>query len=206
MEPVIENNLREIGIYKIAGIDEAGRGSVMGPVVVACVMLPTNHRIVGLNDSKKIPPKKREVLAEEIYKQAIDVQIAECSNVEIDRINILNATKKCILTVINNIKGNPDLFVIDGLFNFKNEYSLNAPYQTIPKGDTLSECIAAASIIAKTYRDNQVLDLSSKYPMYGWDKNKGYGTKKHIEAIYKYGHCPLHRKSFTIKGVYIKDI
>lgn len=207
MDPVVEKDLHEIGLHKIMGVDEAGRGPGAGPVVAAGVMLPANHKIEGLNDSKKLSPKKREVLADKIYEQALELHIAEVSSCEIDKINILNATKKCIHTVVNSFKITPNIVVIDGIFTFKDEYRLPYPYQTIPKGDSLSDNIAAASIIAKTYRDSWMrVGAHSAHPEYGFDKHVGYLTKQHIEALYKHGPCPLHRMSFSVKGVYIKDM
>jgi len=207
MDSVVEKDLRSVNINKIAGIDEAGRGCGAGPVVAAGVMLSPNHKIEGLNDSKKLSAKKRDYLAELIYERAIDIQIAEAHHKEIDEINILNATKKCIKSITKRFKCNPDIFVIDGVFSFKDEYSLDKPYMTLPKGDTLSENVAAASIIAKVYRDNYMKVAAHRvYPEYSFDKHKGYLTKAHIKALYEHGPCPIHRMTFTVKGIYIKDI
>lgn len=208
MEPVVEDSLRSIGLFKIAGVDEAGRGPMAGPVVVACVMLAANHNLEGLNDSKKVSAKKREILYPLIFERAISVTVASASNVSIDAINIYQATKRCIAEVVNTSQGSPEIVVIDGEFTaFSGDCALRFPYQTLPKGDALSENVAAASIIAKVSRDYWMTEVAHvQYPMYGFDKHKGYGTKEHIEALKKYGPCPLHRRSFTLHGVKLEEL
>ena len=207
MEPVIENNLNDIGIYKIAGVDEVGRGAGAGYVVAAAVMLPPNHKIEGINDSKKLSAAKREKLSLLITERAIDICITQMSPSDIDNINILNATKACMVEAISTLKGNPEMFVIDGDMDFFGRYKISKPHIIVKKGDTLSENCAASSIIAKTYRDNYMkITAHNLYPQYGFNNHKGYLTKEHIEALYKYGPCPIHRKSFSVKGVYIKDM
>lgn len=207
MEPIVENSLRTININKIAGIDEVGRGALSGSVVVACVMLPPNHKIKGLNDSKKISPAKREKLSKLIHERALSVVITELHPPEIDKINILNATKACMVESIKLTKCNPDIFVIDGSMSFLPPYEIFKSYVCLPRGDTISENVAAASICAKVYRDNYMkITAHSLYPQYRFDKHVGYGTKQHIEALNKYGPCSLHRMSFSVRGVYIKDI
>ena len=208
MVPVVEDALHEIGFNKIAGVDESGRGSLMGPVVVACVMLSRNHKLEGLDDSKKLSAKKREHLFELIYEQALDVQIAFGSNGMIDEFNIYRATKKCIKETLDNFKISPEMVVIDGTFTpFIGEEKLLYPHQMLPKADSLSENVAAASIIAKVSRDRWIIESAyPEYPQYGFDKHKGYGTKKHVEALQKYGPCPLHRVSFSLNGKKISDM
>jgi ribonuclease HII len=207
MEAVVEQSLHNIGIYKIAGCDESGRGPLIQPLIVACVMLPTDHKIEGINDSKKLSAKKRESLAELIYERAIDIQVAIIMNGVVDRINIFNAVKQGMSQTITALKVKPEMVVVDGLTPLEGLYSISFPYFFMPKADGLSENVAAASIIAKVCRDHWVLENAhARYPEYGFDKHKGYGTKAHVEALYKYGPCPLHRKTFTIGGVRIGDI
>lgn len=208
MDPIVENSLRDVGVNKIVGVDEVGKGALAGPVCVAAVMLPPNHKIEGINDSKKVSPAKREKIARLIFERAIDVQVAMAMNGIIDRINIYNATKKCIQEVLVNLKVRSDMAVIDGIFNsFAGEYGLPCAYQTIPKGDTLSENVAAASIIAKTHRDHWMIEVAQgAYPEYEFAKHKGYGTKLHMDALLEYGPCPIHRMTFSIKGKRIGDL
>lgn len=196
MDSIIDRELRDNNINKIVGVDEAGRGSLASIVAVAGVMLPTSHKIKGINDSKKLSRKKREELNEQIRDQAIEYHIAWIDHTVIDRINILEATKLCIIQVINRFNVKPDMVVIDGKFSFSNG-DIVFPYRTIPKADNNSENVAAASILAKVYRDNWMLEQHKKYPNYGFDKHFGYGTKKHRAAIEKYGPCPIHRRSFN---------
>lgn len=207
MKALLENNLSELGLYKIGGIDEAGRGALVGPVVVAYVMLPPNHKIEDINDSKKLSPSKREKIAEQIYERALEVHVVSAGNGIIDKINIYSATRRCICDLANMIKITPEMLVIDGIFNFSGEYEIKIPYQLLPKADNLSENVAAASIIAKTTRDKYMVEEAHRlFPEYGFDKHKGYGTQGHVEALKKYGPCPLHRMSFTINGIKMKDI
>lgn len=197
MDPVVEKNLRAININKIAGVDEAGRGALCGIVSVACVMLPPNHKIEGLNDSKKLSPKKRIELAELIRERAIEVHLAWADHMVIDKINILEATKLCISQAINKLNVRPEMVVIDGQFNFQKEFEPDFPYQTIINGDNLSENIAAASIISKTFRDSWMDEQHKLYPEYGFIDHHGYGTKKHVAAIKEFGPCPIHRRTFN---------
>ena len=176
----------------ICGIDEAGRGPWAGPVFAAAVILPKTHTIKGLNDSKKLSEKERERLFEEIQKQAISFGIASSSEKEIDQLNILIATKKAMMKALKKLSQKPDLIIIDAL-------NLNIP--EIPqiqfiKGDERFEAISAASILAKVSRDIYTKKIAKKYPQYGFEIHKGYGTKKHQEILKKMGACPLHRKSF----------
>lgn len=179
----------------ICGVDEAGRGPLCGPVAAAAVIMPKDSRIEGVNDSKKLTEKKREVLYEQIIKEAIAYHVCLIDNEEIDEINILNATMKAMEMAINGLKIKPDLALIDG--NQNRGISLNN--RTVIKGDAQSYNIAAASIIAKVSRDRFIIEMDEKYPEYGFKKHKGYGTKEHMDAIRKYGPCEIHRRSFLKK-------
>ena len=178
----------------ICGIDEAGRGPLAGPVVVASVIMPRNSMIEGVNDSKKVSEKKREKLYDLILDEAISYGIGIIDQKEIDEINILNATKKGLTKSINELKVKPDLILVDALTHIDTN---GIPYESIIKGDAKSYSIAAASIIAKVTRDRIMREWDKIYPQYGFEKHKGYGTSAHISAIKEYGLCPLHRKSFT---------
>lgn len=190
----IENNLYEKGIYKICGIDEAGRGPLAGPVVVAAVIMPEDSLIEGVNDSKKVSEKKREKLYDEITENAIAWGVGIIDEKEIDNINILNATKKGLTTAIKQLSEKPDIILVDALTNID---TLGIPYESIIKGDAKSYSIASASIIAKVTRDRIMRQWDEVYPEYGFQKHKGYGTKAHIEAIKSNGICPIHRKTFV---------
>ena len=200
----IEEELYSQGTTSIAGIDEAGRGPLAGPVVVACVVMPRDSMIEGVNDSKKVSEKKREKLYEEIIKEAIGYGVGIISQEEIDRINILNATKKGLTTAIKELEKDlkekqrefdkPEIILVDALTKIDTDH---IPYRSIIKGDAKSYSIAAASIIAKVTRDRIMRQWDEVYPMYGFEKHKGYGTAAHINAIKEYGLCPLHRRSFV---------
>ena len=195
----IENNIFEKEkINYICGIDEAGRGPLAGPVVVAAVIMPKNSMIEGVNDSKKVSEKKREKLYEEITSSAIAWGVGIIDQNEIDSLNILNATKKGLTSAIKELEIKPNLILVDALTGID---TLGIPYRSIIKGDAKSYSIAAASIIAKVTRDRIMRQWDELYPMYGFEKHKGYGTKMHIEAIKEYGICPLHRKSFVKKFI-----
>ncbi len=189
-----EQKLWERGYKRVAGVDEAGRGPLAGPVVAASVILPTDVSILGINDSKKLTQKRREDLYGWILGYA-SVGVKVINHEMIDEINILNATKKAMVGAVEDMVGQPDYLLIDGtialLTKIDQEY--------IIKGDEKSMSIAAASIIAKVTRDYIMEDLHELFPMYGWDTNKGYGTRKHRDAIQKYGPTAYHRMSF--KGV-----
>ena len=178
----------------ICGIDEAGRGPLAGPVVVASVIMPRDSMIEGVNDSKKVSEKKREKLYDLILDEAISYGIGIIDQNEIDEINILNATKKGLTKSIKELKVKPDLILVDALTYIDTN---GIPYESIIKGDAKSYSIAAASIIAKVTRDRIMREWDKIYPQYGFGKHKGYGTSAHISAIKEYGLCPLHRKSFT---------
>lgn len=192
-----EKNLWKLGYKNIAGIDEAGRGPLAGPVVAAAVILPVDYYHSEINDSKKISPQKREKLYNIIINDAIDFAVGIVSNTEIDSLNILQATFKAMKLAIDNLKIKPDFLLIDG--NRFCDSSIS--YKLIIKGDSKSLSIAAASIIAKVTRDKIMNDLTIMYPEYNFSKHKGYGTKEHIELIKKYGRSPIHRTSFLVKGL-----
>lgn len=181
------------GLELVAGIDEAGRGPLAGPVVAACVMLPKECLIEGVNDSKKLSSSAREKLYEIIMEKAISVGIGIVDEKTIDDINILNAAKMAMKKAVDQVSPVPELLLIDAV-----ELSdIDIPQKAIIKGDALSHSIAAASIIAKVTRDRMIDEADSKYPVYGFKNHKGYGTAQHIEAIKKYGICPIHRITFT---------
>ena len=190
----IENEIYNSGIQAICGIDEAGRGPLAGPVVVAAVIMPKDSMIEGVNDSKKVSEKKRETLYEQIINEAIAYGVGIIDQKEIDEINILNATKKGLTTAIKELKVKPQRILVDALTGID---TLGIPYTSIIKGDAKAYSIAAASIIAKVTRDRIMREWDKIYPQYGFSSHKGYGTAKHIEAIKEYGVCPIHRRSFT---------
>jgi ribonuclease HII len=183
------------GYNLLAGIDEAGRGPLAGPVVAAAVIFKKDTFIEGVNDSKKITSKQREVLSELIKKQSLSYAFGIVNHKTIDRINILQATLKAMKTAFNKLDENVDLILIDGNKSFVS----SVPIKTIIKGDSKSFSIAAASILAKVKRDEIMRKASLKFPQYFWETNKGYGTKQHIEAIKKHGYTQLHRISFLTK-------
>lgn len=176
----------------VAGADEVGRGPLAGPVVCACVILPKDCQIVGIDDSKKLSEKKREALYDEIISNAISFDIEYVFQDVIDEINILEATRLCMSRAINNMKIKPEVVLVDALTGLETEC------ETVPivHGDALSYNIGAASIIAKVSRDRFMKELDKQYPQYGFEKNKGYGTKMHMDALRRFGACPVHRKSF----------
>ena len=188
-----ENECLEGGYKVIAGIDEAGRGPLAGPVAVAIAIMPLNPEkiIDGVNDSKKLTEKKRDELFEKIINTAIAYNIEFIDENTIDTINILNATKLGMIKCIDEISVRPDIVLIDAV-----KLDADVPTKSIIKGDALSYSIACASILAKVSRDRLMLELDKKYPMYNLKKHKGYGTKEHIENLKKYGPSPIHRKSF----------
>lgn len=189
-----ENEYTKKGYKCLAGVDEAGRGPLAGPVCVASVIMPLdkNSIIKGVNDSKKLTEKQREELFEKIIKVAIDYNVTFINEKEIDEINILNATKKGVLYSLNNLKTTPDMVLVD----YINKLDIPFNHIEIVKGDSKSYSIACASILAKVSRDRLMIELDKKYPIYDFKSHKGYGTKKHIELIKKYGKCEIHRNSF----------
>lgn len=198
---VIEEKLYNNGYKYICGVDEAGRGPLCGPVVAAAVILPRGKYIEGVNDSKKLSEKKREKLYDEIMKNALAVGVGISDVDVIESVNILNATKLAMKDAIANLKVNADYVIIDG----NQGIDIDIPFETVVKGDSKSESIACASIIAKVTRDRMLYEFDKLYPEYGFSKHKGYGTKIHIEAIKKYGLCPIHRPSFCKKFVDKKE-
>ncbi len=190
----IEKDLYQKGFEKICGIDEAGRGPLAGPVVVAGVIMPQNSMIEGVNDSKKVSEKRREKLYDLIIEEAISYSVAIIGQDVIDEINILNATKQGVTKVVEGLDVKPNLIIVDALNHIDTK---GIPYDSIIKGDAKCYNIAAASILAKVTRDRIMREWDEIYPQYGFIAHKGYGTAKHIEAIKEYGLCPIHRRSFT---------
>ena len=184
-----------------AGIDEAGRGSLAGPITAAAVILPNNYRNKALKDSKKLSEKKRMELKVIIENECVDFAVFSVPSSTIDKINILNSTIRAMHGALDNLKTTPNYIIIDGN-RFKKFKNIN--YKCIVKGDNKFQNIAAASILAKTYRDLFMIEQHKRFPYFGWNKNKGYGTKFHIKNIYKYGLTKLHRRSFIIKKSQIK--
>lgn len=197
----IEHGLQQKGYRYIVGVDEVGRGPLAGPVVCAAVVMPLeeNSLVVGVDDSKKLSETKRETLAEEIRKKAIAYTMVEVSEKTIDEINILEATKLGMKRAIESLRlpdgSTPEVVLTDG--NMTLDIAL--PQQSVIHGDALSYSIGAASIIAKVYRDHLMEEYAKEYPAYAFEKNKGYGTAAHIQAIKEYGLCPIHRRTFTKK-------
>ncbi len=189
-----EEDLHGKGMEYICGIDEAGRGPLAGPVVVAAVIMPKDSFIEGVNDSKKVSEKKREKLYEQITSEAIAWSVGIIDQGEIDRLNILNATKKGVTTCIQELSTKPNLILVDALEHIE---TCGIPYTPIIKGDAKIYSIAAASIVAKVTRDRIMREWDEIYPQYEFAQNKGYGTAKHIAAIREYGICSLHRHSFV---------
>lgn len=188
----IENQLYLKGYNFVGGADEVGRGPLAGPVVCAAVILPKDCAIIGIDDSKKLTEKKREQLYDEIIKQAVAYNIEFVSEKEIDELNILQATKLCMAKAINGLKVKPDIMLVDALDGL----NVDCKTKAIVHGDALSYSIGAASIIAKVTRDRFMIELDKKYPEYGFAKNKGYGTKVHMDALRQIGPCEIHRRSF----------
>lgn len=190
-----ENEKYNNGYNIICGVDEAGRGPLAGPVYAAAVVLKRGQTIEGVNDSKKLSEKKRELLFDKIIAQCEDYSIGTASEKEIDEINILQATFLAMKRAVEGLSLRPDCALVDG----NQVPPLNCDVETVIKGDSKSESIAAASILAKVSRDRYMLEMAEKYPQYGFEKHKGYGTKLHYEMIEKYEICEIHRKSFLKK-------
>lgn len=195
-----ERNLSHKGYRSIAGIDEAGRGPLAGPVVAAAVILPEGLQMPGVTDSKKLTALKREALFDVVMENAIATGVGIAQPEEIDEINILQATLKAMLRAVDKLSTSPDYLIIDGI----NTLDRDIPQQAIKKGDSLSISIAAASIIAKVTRDRMMIEYDKQYPSYGLASHKGYGSKLHREAIAKIGPCPIHRKTFAGVKEYVK--
>lgn len=195
----IEDSLFDQGIGVICGVDEAGRGPLAGPVYAAAVILPRDLEIPGLTDSKKLSDKKRRELFPIIQEQAVAFGIGVASEKEIDEINILQATFLAMKRALEKLSVRPALALIDG----NRETDFDVPAKTVVKGDSLSASIAAASILAKVSRDDYMMELAQKYPQYGFDIHKGYGTKAHYQALREFGPSEVHRMTF-LKSFYGK--
>lgn len=178
------------------GCDEVGRGCLAGPVCAAAVILPYDYKNEAINDSKQLSAKRRDELRQIIERDAIAYFVAEVSEKEIDQINILNASIKCMNDAVGQLSVKPEMLLIDGN-KFKDQWGI--PYKCVVKGDATYLSIAAASILAKTYRDDLMTRLDAEYPMYDWKNNKGYPTPKQIAAVLQYGYTPYHRRSFHLK-------
>lgn len=193
---LFEKKLWGEGFNRVMGLDEVGRGCLCGPVVAAGVIIKPNSQLSGnISDSKKLTKRQREELVEEIKTKSLFWVIKECSPTEIDRLNILKASIQAMVHCTEELGADPDYMLIDGN-RFTNHL---VPHSCIVKGDDRSVSIAAASIIAKVYRDQYMKELHLQYPVYGWDKNVGYPTKKHFEGLYKYGYTMYHRRSFKLR-------
>ena len=195
---IIEDTLFAEGMSPVAGVDEVGRGPLAGPVMTCALILPPGLIINGVNDSKKVTEKRREKLADEIKEAAISYAFGIAEPAEIDRINILQAAMQAMAAAVEALKITPAVVLADGI----TRPPCACKVICVPKGDSASHLIAAASILAKVERDNIMKELHKEYPHFGWDKNKGYGTKAHMAALREYGLSPVHRKSFC-KGFII---
>ncbi len=193
-----ERKYLALGKTLIAGVDEVGRGPLAGPVVCASVIMPLDDLIEGVTDSKKLTEKKREELAKIIKDKAVACSICEIWQDEIDKINILEAVKKCMTEAVKNLSVKPDITLVDGV-----DTGLKLDAEYVIKGDLKSYTIGCASIVAKVYRDNLMKDFAKEFPEYGFEKHKGYGTKTHIEKIKEIGPCKLHRRTF-IKNFWVE--
>ncbi len=190
-----ERELWQTGKRFVAGVDEAGRGPLAGPVVAAAVVFPREFIIDGIKDSKTLSEKKRTDLFEQIHLKALSIGVGSVDHILIDEINVLNATFKAMHKAIDELEPAPEHLLVDGPYFPE----LNIPASKIVDGDSKCFTIAAASIIAKVIRDKMMIEYDKIYPQYGFAKHKGYGTEEHIEAIRKYGFCEIHRKSFKIR-------
>ena len=188
-----ERGLWESGRKYVAGVDEVGRGPLAGPVVAAAVILPQDFDVLGVDDSKKLSPKKRDELFAVIKERALAWSIGWVSPEKIDEVNILEATKLAMAQAVNGLAAKPDHVLIDGNFTVR---ALPFPQTAIVKGDANSTSIAAASILAKVTRDRYMEEMALQYPGYAFESNKGYGTKAHYEGLKALGPCPIHRKTF----------
>ncbi len=192
----VERKLKQKGYTLVAGVDEAGRGPLAGPVVAAAVILALDTQIIDLKDSKKISEKKRKKVYEDIKKNAIAYAYDVINAQYIDNYNILNSTLMAMKNAVEKLSVKPDYILVDAL----RIPGITIPQEPIIHGDNICACIAAASIVAKVERDRIMQEYDLAYPEYGFFKNKGYGTKQHINSIKKHGICPIHRKSFSVKG------
>jgi ribonuclease HII len=185
---------QQSGYKQIAGIDEAGRGALAGPVIAAAVILPINCTLDGLNDSKLLSPKQRDRLFDEIHRVAVSIGVGSMDNQVVDRLNILNATLLAMQEAVKKLTLQPDYVLVDGV----HLPQVDIPSKAIPKGDSRSSSIAAASIIAKTTRDRLMIELHRTYPNYGFLKHKGYPTLQHRQAIAQFGASDIHRHTFKL--------
>ncbi|HEX9615294.1 MAG TPA: ribonuclease HII [Bacteroidota bacterium] len=190
----VEQTYWNQGLTRIAGVDEAGRGPLAGPVVAAAVIFPMNHRIEGVDDSKKLSQKKREELVDIIGREALSVGIGVVDHTTIDKVNILQASILAMKEAVGRLTTMPELILADGN-SFRHE---SLRFENIIDGDALCFSIAAASIVAKVTRDRLMTEYDRRYPEYGFGKHKGYCTKEHVEAIRQFGYCEIHRKTFRL--------
>jgi ribonuclease HII len=195
-----EKEARKQGYSKIAGIDEAGRGTLAGPVVAGAVILPEKFYLPHLDDSKRLSPQRREQLFDAIYEQAVSIGIGIVDPAEIDRVNILQASLLSMRVAVDNLRPAPDYLLVDGIFPIRS----SVPQQAIKHGDRRCLCIAAASIIAKVTRDRLMGLYDEEFPEFGFGKNKGYCTAAHRAAIRTFGYCSIHRKSFRGVREYVQ--
>ena len=191
----LEHEAQAQGDAVVCGADEAGAGPLAGPVYAAAVILPDDFDLPWLNDSKKVTPKRREALFDQIKEQAVAWAVASVGEQEIDEINILNARMKAMDLAIHQLDPAPDFALIDGNRN----KGITIPNRMVVHGDSLSASISAASILAKVSRDRYMLEMAKRYPEYHFEQHKGYGTKLHYEMLHKYGPCPIHRLTFLKK-------
>ena len=187
-----EERARHKGYSLIAGIDEAGRGPLAGPVVAAAVILPRDIELPGVRDSKKMSPGAREKAFPLILRRALSCGVGTVSNKDIDEINILQASREAMRRALLSLPMKPQFLLVDGI----NTVPVPLPQECIKKGDLLSLSISAASVLAKVYRDRIMTSCHRDYPLYGFDRHKGYGTRRHLEALRRYGPCPIHRRTF----------
>jgi ribonuclease HII len=196
----IDDEFRREGYSLLAGVDEAGRGPLAGPVFAAAVILPPDSDLPRLLDSKRFNSARRIQLHDEILSVALSWHLTRVENNVIDEINILQATMRAMAGAVNGLCRDPDLVILDGIHS----PSLRCPVRTLRKGDTISQSVGAASILAKVQRDRAMIEYDRTWPYYGFERHKGYGTPEHLEAIARYGPCPIHRKSFSGVREYIK--
>ena len=191
-----EQQAHDAGYALVCGADEAGAGPLMGPVYAAAVILPENFELPGLNDSKKLTEKKREALFLRIQQQALTWSVASVSAGEIDETDILSARMKAMQLAIEGLSLRPDFALIDGNRDHGRSAAITVPHWCVVKGDSISPSIAAASILAKVSRDRFMLEMAERYPQYGFERHKGYGTRLHYEMLRRYGPSPIHRRTF----------
>ncbi|MGD8353551.1 MAG: ribonuclease HII [Pseudomonadota bacterium] len=196
----IDHQFRESGYSVLAGVDEAGRGPLAGPVFAAAVILPPGNSLPGILDSKKFSPARREELYEEIISEAVAWSFASIDNTIIDRVNILQASMKAMVEAVRNLSATPEMILVDG----PHTPFVDSGSRALKKGDGISQSIGAASILAKVRRDHAMLRYHDQYPQYGFARHKGYGTREHLEAIAEYGPCPIHRVTFARVREFVK--